>query len=372
MWRNIGPYRFALRLIFLFLSGVIFIFTSGYISFLIGMWIPIAPPLLGMLISSVTISVYVYLNGLQELNFTLEKTVCNLEEALSNLEEALNNLEESQIKLIQGEKMSALGQLISGVAHEINNPVGFVSVNLKYLSEYITDLTNHLHLYQQSFPESTEEIIEDAETINLEYLLEDIPKILASMEVGAGRIQDISTSLRTFSRSDTVSKIPYNIHEGIDSTLLILKHRLKGSGDRSEIKIVKNYGELPLINCYPGQLNQVVMNLVANAIDVFDEFKPNQGSSETEAVNPEIKISTEILLDDLYVAIRVKDNGPGMTDEIKQKIFEKLFTTKAVGKGTGLGLSISRQIIVEAHGGRLDCISAPKAGAEFIIEIPIS
>jgi len=365
-WRNLRIYIFLLRLTALLFFGVTSVCLIGYTSFLIGWWIPVAPTVLAILSASIAISGYVYFDRLKELNSQLGLTVYNLEQALDNLEKS------SQIQLIQSEKMSTLGQLVSGVAHEINNPVGFISVNLNYLSGYITDLTNHLLLYQKTFPQPPDELVENAETIDLEYILEDLPKILASMEIGAKRINDISTSLRTFSRSDTTNKVSYNIHEGIDSTLLILKHRLKATSERSEIHIIKEYGQLPLVTCYPGQLNQVIMNLVANAIDVFDEFKQNQDSLETQAINHEIKISTEVLPDTHYVVIRVKDNGPGMTDEIKQKIFEKLFTTKAVGKGTGLGLSISREIIVEAHGGKLTCNSTPNAGAEFIIEIPIA
>ncbi|HAX78072.1 MAG TPA: transmembrane sensor domain-containing protein [Cyanobacteria bacterium UBA11372] len=336
----------------------------AYASFLAGWWIPSVPPLLALLGSAVAISGYVYVSKLQEMNVKLEQTV-------QNLELALRDLQQSQIQLIQSEKMSTLGQLVAGVAHEVNNPVGFVSGNLNYVKDYIQDLTNHLELYQEKFSDPGDEIAEDAEAIDLEYLLEDLPKLVTSMQSGINRIKDISTSLRTFSRGDTAERVACNIHEGIDSTLLILKHRLKANERRPEIQIIKQYSELPPVNCYPGQLNQVIMNLIANAIDALDEFSQGRSFTEIEANPNKITVITEVLADKTTVAIRIKDNGPGISEEIKQKIFEHLFTTKPVGKGTGLGLSISRQIVEETHGGKLSCVSAPGEGAEFTIEIPL-
>jgi len=195
-----------------------------------------------------------------------------------------------------------------------------------------------------------------------------MPKVVASMQVGINRIKDISISLRTFSRSDTSNKVSYNIHEGIDSTLMILKHRLKANETRPEIQIIKEYGQLPMVNCYPGQLNQVMMNLIANAIDALDESNHGREYTEIQANPNNITIKTTI--ENKIATIRIKDNGRGMSDTVKQKIFEHLFTTKTVGQGTGLGLSISRQIIEETHGGKLSCISAPGEGAEFVVEIP--
>ncbi len=307
------------------------------------------------------ISAYIYVCRLRELNTILEQTVQKLEAAMSDLKQ-------SQIQIIQSEKMSTLGQLVAGVAHEINNPVGFVSGNLKCIGEYVEDLTNHLQLYQQTFPEPGKDIKNDAKTIDIEYLLEDMPKVVASMQVGINRIKDISISLRTFSRSDTSNKVSYNIHEGIDSTLMILKHRLKANETRPEIQIIKEYGQLPMVNCYPGQLNQVMMNLIANAIDALDESNHGREYTEIQANPNNITILTT--LENKIATIRIKDNGPGMSDTVKQKIFEHLFTTKTVGQGTGLGLSISRQIIEETHDGKLSCISAPGEGAEFVVEIP--
>jgi adenylate cyclase len=362
-WRNIIALHYLIRILTLLILSSISITIFGYVSFLFGWWIPILSPILGIIASTTGISSYVYITRLRELNSELEKTV-------ENLEEAMSELQQSHIQLIQSEKMSTLGQLVAGVAHEINNPIGFISGNLKCLEGYVQDLVNHLQLYQQNFPEPGEEIEEDAETIDIEYLLEDMPKMVSSMGVGVNRIKDISISLRTFSRSDTASKVAYNIHEGIDSTILILKHRLKADSNRPEIQINKNYGSLPMVNCYPGQLNQVIMNLIANAIDAFDDSNEGKTFSEIEAHPNEITITTSVIASQAF--IKIKDNGLGMSDEVKQKVFEHLFTTKVVGKGTGLGLSISRQIVEETHSGKLTCVSEPGNGAEFIIEIPVN
>jgi adenylate cyclase len=363
-YRDAKNYQYLVKLTRACVVSGIGVTAIAYVSFLAGWWIPVVPPLMALLGSAVAISGYVYVSKLQELNVKLEQTV-------QNLEFALRDLQQSQIQLIQSEKMSALGQLVAGVAHEVNNPVGFVSGNLDCIKDYLQDLTNHLELYQEKFPDPGDEIAEDAETIDLEYLLEDLPKLVTSMQTGIARIKDISTSLRTFSRGDTKDKVACNIHEGIDSTLLILKHRLKASDRRPEIKIIKQYGQLPPVNCYPGQLNQVIMNLIANAIDALDEFSQGRSFTEIEAIPNTITVSTEVLSSKTSVAIRIKDNGSGIPEEVKPKIFDHLFTTKPVGKGTGLGLSISRQIVEETHGGKLRCVSAPGEGAEFRIEIPL-
>jgi adenylate cyclase len=377
-WRYTKAHFYILWMFSLLLVNIATVSFIGYVSFLLGWWIPVISPLIGLLASTIAISSYVYVSKLRELNKALEKSNVQLEqshvqleETIKDLEHVLSDLQKSQIQLIQSEKMSALGQLVAGVAHEINNPVGFISGNLKHLEGYIQDLTNHLQLYQQTFPEAGEEIEEDAEAIDIEYVLEDMPKMVESMQVGIQRIKEISTSLRTFSRSDTSTKANYNIHEGIDSTLLILKHRLKADSIRPEIKIIKEYGNLPMVNCYPGQLNQVIMNLIANAIDALEDSNKGKEFTEIEANPNKITISTKLLADNTRVVIQIKDNGLGMSDEIKQKIFEHLFTTKPVGQGTGLGLSISRQIVEETHGGKLSCVSSLGDGAEFIIEIPI-
>ena len=224
-------------------------------------------------------------------------------------------------------------------------------------------------MYQEKFPEPGEEIVENAEEIDLDYVLEDLPKLISSMKTGVNRIKEISTSMRIFARSDKDQKVAFDVHEGIDSTLLILKHRLKANEKRPEIQILKEYGDFPEILGFPGQLNQVFMNIIANAIDVFDEISQK---SEKIQDNPyQIWIKTEIIKSQKAVDIRIKDNGCGMSEAVKSKIFDHLFTTKGVGKGTGLGLSISRQIVVEKHGGNLSCHSELGKGTEFVIEIPL-
>ncbi|MBV6625637.1 MAG: GHKL domain-containing protein [Rivularia sp. (in: Bacteria)] len=286
-------------------------------------------------------------------------------------QQALQDLQQIQTQLVQSEKMSALGNLVAGVAHEINNPVGFINGNLHHANEYIQDLISHLHLYQQYYPEPESEIEENAETIDLDFLLEDLPKMIASMKLGTDRIQDISTSLRTFSRADTDSKISFDIHAGIDSTILILKHRLKANDKRPEIEIIKKYGDLPSVECFPGQLNQVFMNLLANAIDALEDYNEGSSFEEIQEKPNIITIFTEQLIGKNQIAIHIQDNGPGIPENIQKQIFNHLFTTKAVGNGTGLGLSIARQIVEEKHQGSLECISIVNSGTEFIIKIPI-
>ncbi|HEY9853710.1 MAG TPA: HAMP domain-containing sensor histidine kinase, partial [Leptolyngbyaceae cyanobacterium] len=244
----------------------------------------------------------------------------------------------------------------------------FISASLQEAKPTFAEMIEHLKLYQESFPERTDKIKVHAEEIDLEYSLEDLPKMLDSMSVACDRLKNISTSLRTFSRADRDCKVPFNIHESIDSTLLILKHRLKANDQRPAIKVVTKYGDLPHIECFPGQLNQVFMNIIANAIDVLDESNIRHISGEVKVNSNQITITTSVENGDVKIAIA--DNGKGMTAEVKEKIFEPLFTTKAVGKGTGLGLAIARQIIVEKHGGRIDVNSVPGQGTEFIIILP--
>ena len=283
----------------------------------------------------------------------------------------LKDLQQTQAQLIQTEKMSGLGQLVAGIAHEINNPVNFIYGNLNHATDYTDNLLSLLELYQQQYPDSSPEIAELIEDIDLEFLLEDLPKLLLSMKVGADRIRQIVLSLRNFSRLDESQMKAVDIHEGIDSTLLILQHRLKSNLDSANIVLLKEYGNLPLVECYAGQLNQVFMNVLGNAIDALEsnQFLPGKSA------NPEIKISTAVgqLNGNVPSAvIRISDTGSGISESMRQRIFDPFFTTKPVGKGTGLGLSISYQIVVEKHGGVFKCSSQLGKGTEFAIEIPIS
>ena len=285
------------------------------------------------------------------------------------LERSLLDLQQAQLQLVQSEKMSALGNLVAGVAHEINNPVGFISGNLTEATAGFKDIIGQLQLYQKIFPNAGTEIEQNAEDIDLDYLVEDLPKMLSSMKVGCDRIRGISTSLRTFSRADKDYKVPFNIHEGIESTILILKHRLKANEHRPAIEVVTDYGNLPQIECFPGQLNQVFMNLLANAIDALDECDRGRDFAEI-AANPN-RITIRTNLEGNSVKIAIADNGKGMSSDVKAKIFDHLFTTKAVGKGTGLGLAIARQIIVEKHGGGI-IVNAEEANrTEFVLTLPL-
>lgn len=279
----------------------------------------------------------------------------------AELAQALQDLQQAQTQLIQSEKMSSLGQLVAGVAHEINNPVNFIYGNLAHVNQYAVDLLDLLHLYQEHYPDPASEVQDIAEEIDLDFLMEDLPKILESMKMGAERIRKIVLSLRTFSRLDESEMKAVDIHEGIDSTLVILQHKFQTEyDDAPRIKMVKEYGKLPLVECYAAQLNQVFMNILSNAIDALEE---NPGDDQT------IRISTERV--DEFVVIRIADNGPGIPEKVRSQIFNPFFTTKPVGKGTGLGLSLSYKIVVEQHHGQLDCISQPGAGTEFAISIPI-
>ncbi|MEH2029847.1 MAG: response regulator [Nostoc sp.] len=300
----------------------------------------------------------------QRFTQTLEQQV---EQRTTELSQALHHLQQVQIQLVQQEKLSALGNLVAGVAHEINNPIGFIAGNLNEAQQRVQELMEHLNLYRDRAPEGY--IANHAEEIDLDYLLKDLPNMIDSMKMGCDRLKNISTSLRTFSRADQDYKVPFNIHQGIDSTILILKHRLKGNEQRPAIEVVTNYGNLPQIECFPGQLNQVFMNLLANAIDALDEFNHGRSFEEIKA-NPNcITITTSV--ENTRVKIAILDNGKGMNEKVKSKIFDHLFTTKAVGKGTGLGLAIARQIVELTHGGKLGFNSVLGEGTEFIIEIPV-
>jgi len=294
-----------------------------------------------------------------------------LKQQKQNLEEALAKLQGTQVQLVQSEKMSALGNLVAGVAHEINNPVGFLGGNIQPALDYIKDIFGIIDLYQQEYSTPSEIIQDEIEAIDLDYIREDLPKLVGSMREGVKRIRDISTSLRTFSRADSDRPVACNIHDGIESTILILKHRLKASETRPEIQVIKEYGQLPLVECFAGQLNQVFMNILANAIDALEESNIGRGFEEIK-VNPNrIIIITRISNDKQKLIINIKDNGQGIAEEVKQNVFDHLFTTKAVGQGTGLGLAIARQIVEETHRGKLSFNSVKGNGTEFIIEIPL-
>ncbi|MGQ9869871.1 GAF domain-containing sensor histidine kinase [Leptodesmis sp.] len=303
------------------------------------------------------------------------------------LAQALDDLKQAQAHLIQTEKMSSLGQLVAGVAHEINNPVNFIYGNLAHVSSYAQDLLGLVELYQQHYPDPVQAICDRAEAIDLEFLTEDLQKTLSSMRIGVDRIRQIVLSLRNFSRLDQAEMKPVDIHDGIDSTLMILQHRLKPKSDRPGITIIKEYGNLPLVECYAGQLNQVFMNVLGNAIEALEDAhsnghwaqtnqpggtcdrSPSRPDAELPCSSPTIRIQTQIT-DDQRVQIRFSDNGPGIPEAVRRRIFDPFFTTKPVGKGTGLGLSISYKIVVEKHGGTFNCESQPGQGTTFLVEIP--
>ncbi|MBD2296222.1 AAA family ATPase [Anabaena sphaerica FACHB-251] len=294
-----------------------------------------------------------------------------LNEKNLHLEKTLRELQFTQLQLIQTEKMSSLGQLVAGIAHEINNPVNFIYANVYHAQNYIEALINLINVYHQEYPQATSLIQKKIADIDLYFIIEDLPKILNSMSVGADRIRKLVLGLRNFSRLDESEMKPVDIHEGIESTLMLLQPRFKEKLGYSQNILIKDYAELPLVSCYVSQLNQVFMNILSNAIDALHEHEQNLALAEREGYFSQIKICTAIINDD-WVSVSIKDNGMGMSSEIKQRIFDPFFTTKPVGEGTGLGLSISYQIVVDKHGGKIECISEPGMGTEFIIEIPIN
>ncbi len=299
------------------------------------------------------------------------RDLITIEQQTAQLTQALHDLQQTQYNLVQKEKMSALGNLVTAIAHEINNPINFIAGNLKPAQDYIQDLLALIDLYRQTFPDPGAEIQEAIATIDLDYLQEDLPKLVSSLKEGSDRILGISASLRTFSRADSDRKVLFNIHEGIDSTLLILKHRLKADGHRPSIEVVKDYGEIPQLQCFPGQLNQVFMNLIANAIDALEEFNKGRSFQQIKDNPNRITIATTLSENGHHVLIQIQDNGTGMSESVKQKLFDYLFTTKPVGKGTGLGLAISRQIVEKKHGGQLRVMSELGKGTQLAIAIPL-
>lgn len=310
-------------------------------------------------------------NQLMQFNQELKNRI---EVGAAALNTATDNLQQAQVQVVKSEKFSALGELVAGVAHEINNPIGCITSNVGFVAQYGEQMLAHIALqqtiiaaYSAHIAKADFEKIEDhAEDIDFEYIAEDFPKLVASMATSGDRIKAISQSLRTFARSDTQNKQAYDLHQGLDGTLLILRHRLKAVGDRPAIKVHQKYGQLPPIQCYPGQINQVFMNILANAIDAMNDAA-DQGATTQ---NPrEISIATALERD--QVVVTVTDNAGGMPESVRARIFERQFTTKAAGKGTGLGLSIAHQIVTETHQGRIECRSELGRGTTFQITLPI-
>ncbi|MEG3909552.1 response regulator [Microcoleus sp. w1-18aA5] len=307
---------------------------------------------------------------MHEQNARLQESEAKERNKSQQLELALQQLQNAQAQLIQSEKMSSLGNVVAGVAHEINNPISFIKGNLSPVREYTEDLLRLVQLYTEDFPNPTAAIQEQLEAIDFAFLRNDLPKLIASMSIGADRIGEIVQSLRNFSRLDEAELKVVDIHEGIESTLMILQHRLKDEADQRIIKVVKEYDDLPKIECYAGQMNQVFMNVLTNAIEALQSPKRWANDVDDSRSIPTITICTK-LLSDFQVGIYITDNGPGITQDIQQRILEPFFTTKTVGTGKGLGLSISYTIVVDDHGGQLRCFSIPDQGATFAIELPI-
>ncbi len=274
-------------------------------------------------------------------------------------------LHQAQVQLVQQEKLYSLGEMVAGIAHEMNNPIGFIANNVEPLRDYIAEVTDILHLYQREHPTPSSQLTELIESVDLDFALDDMVKILDSFSLGTERIQNISASLRTFARSDSETKVLADLHDCLDTTLMILQHRLKDKGDRPEIRVFKTYGSLAPVCCYPGQMNQVFMNILANAIDALDEAIANGKLQDPE---PSIFITTTAT--EQHAVIEIADNGPGIPEMIQDRLFEPLFTTKPPGKGTGLGLAIANQIVEDKHNGKLRVESHLGQGCKFIVALP--
>ncbi|OUL28401.1 histidine kinase [Nostoc sp. RF31YmG] len=316
-----------------------------------------------------------YMAGqLREFFTALENSKEELEDRVeartAELKTTLSELQRTQAQVLQSEKMSSLGQLVAGVAHEINNPVNFIHGNITHLKQYTQDLLQMIYLYQKRHSSYDPEIQALADEIDLEFLIEDLQKMLSSMKMGTERIRNIVLSLRNFSRMDEAEFKAVDIHEGIESTLLILQYRLKDKPDRPAIEIIRDYANLPQVECYPGQLNQVLMNILVNAIDALDEVNAGRTCEENKENPSQITICTSVS-NTQWIEIAIADNALGMSEQVKSRIFDPFFTTKAVGKGTGMGMAISYQIITEKHRGKLECFSTLGKGTEFIIQLPI-
>jgi two-component system NtrC family sensor kinase len=324
-------------------------------------------PLLGLILDYVRTH-----QTLEKRNQEFLLEISERQKAQQELQETIQELQVTQMQLVQTEKMSSLGQLVAGIAHEINNPVSFIYGNINPAKGYVSDLFELISLYRKHLPEPPDEILEASEIMEVDFIKRDLPKLLTSIQLGADRIRQIVSSLRAFSRLDEAELKEANLHEGIDSALVLLGSRLNAANNRSEIEVVKSYGSLPLVECYPGQLNQVFMNILTNAIDAIDEKFSKRSPTGSGAVSDGgcIQITTT-LLPNHRVAILIADNGKGIPQPILNKIFEPFFTTKSVGKGTGMGLPISYQVVTQNHQGNLTCESTPGVGSTFSIQIPV-